>query len=90
MKMIDILLIEDNPGDIRLTREALKESKMNVNLHVVMDGVEGCNIIRPVSQPKRRANIASRNAVPREPGLRQQTLCGSSGRGRAGLRRPHL
>ena len=44
--MIDILLIEDNPGDIRLTREALNESKMKVNLHVVMDGVEGCNFLK--------------------------------------------
>lgn len=40
MKVIDILLVEDNPGDVELTREALEESKMNVNLHVVKDGVE--------------------------------------------------
>jgi two-component system response regulator len=46
MKKIDILLIEDNPGDIRLTKEALKESKMKVNLHVVMDGVEGCDFLK--------------------------------------------
>jgi len=37
-KPIEILLVEDNPGDVRLTREALKESKLNNNLHVVMDG----------------------------------------------------
>jgi chemotaxis family two-component system response regulator Rcp1 len=37
---IDILLVEDNPGDVRLTIEALKEDKLQNNLHVVKDGVE--------------------------------------------------
>lgn len=37
---IEILLVEDNPGDVRLTQEALKESKLLVNLNVVYDGVE--------------------------------------------------
>ena len=34
---IDILLVEDNPGDERLTREALKEGKVYSNLHWVKD-----------------------------------------------------
>ena len=38
---IEILLVEDNPGDIRLTREALKEAKVRNNLHVATDGVDG-------------------------------------------------
>ena len=37
-KPIDILLVEDNPGDIRLTIEAFKEGKCNNKLHVVKDG----------------------------------------------------
>ena len=37
---IRILLVEDNPGDVRLTREALKEGKVRNNLSVVGDGVE--------------------------------------------------
>jgi chemotaxis family two-component system response regulator Rcp1 len=37
---IEILLVEDNPGDVRLTMEALKQDKMRNNLHVVTDGVE--------------------------------------------------
>ncbi len=37
-KPIDILLVEDNPGDIRLTVEAFKEGKCCNNLHVVKDG----------------------------------------------------
>jgi len=37
---IEVLLVEDNPGDVRLTREALKEGKVRNNLSVVGDGVE--------------------------------------------------
>lgn len=37
---IEILLVEDNPGDVRLTIEALKDGKMRNNMHVVGDGVE--------------------------------------------------
>ena len=40
IKPIDILLVEDNPGDVRLTREALKEGKVLNNLYVAQDGVE--------------------------------------------------
>jgi chemotaxis family two-component system response regulator Rcp1 len=40
MSMIEILLVEDNPGDVRLTREALRDGKVQNNLHVVPDGVE--------------------------------------------------
>jgi chemotaxis family two-component system response regulator Rcp1 len=39
-KIVDILLVEDNPGDIRLTQEILKDSKIRNNLNVVMDGEE--------------------------------------------------
>lgn len=34
----DILLVEDNPGDVRLIREAFKAEKINARLHVVTDG----------------------------------------------------
>jgi two-component system, chemotaxis family, response regulator Rcp1 len=37
---IEILLVEDNPGDVRLTREALRDAKVRTNLHVAADGVE--------------------------------------------------
>jgi len=39
-KKIEVLLIEDNPGDVRLTREALKDGTLAVNLHIAKDGVE--------------------------------------------------
>jgi len=37
---IEILLVEDSPGDVRLTIEALRDSKVRNNLHVARDGVE--------------------------------------------------
>ena len=37
-KPIDILLVEDNPGDVRLTQEAFHEGKLKTNIHVVTDG----------------------------------------------------
>lgn len=43
---IRILLVEDNPGDVRLTREALKEAKVNNQLFVVEDGVEAMAFLR--------------------------------------------
>ncbi len=40
------LLVEDNPADVRLTREALMEGKILQNLHVVGDGVEAMAFLR--------------------------------------------
>lgn len=39
-KIIEILLIEDNPGDVRLTLEVMKEGKVLNNINVVTDGIE--------------------------------------------------
>jgi len=44
-KPIDILLVEDNPGDVRLTQEAFKEGKMRNNFFVVRDGVEALDFL---------------------------------------------
>jgi two-component system, chemotaxis family, response regulator Rcp1 len=43
---VEILLVEDNPGDVRLTKEALKEGKVRNNLHVVDDGVKALAFLR--------------------------------------------
>ncbi len=45
-KPIEILLVEDNPGDVRLTLEVFKESKMHNNLSSVGDGVEALAFLR--------------------------------------------
>jgi len=46
MKPIEILLVEDNPGDARLTREALSMSKIHNNLHHAKDGEEAMRFLR--------------------------------------------
>lgn len=43
---IEILLAEDNPGDIRLTEKALEQGKIVNNLHVAEDGVEAMKFLR--------------------------------------------
>lgn len=39
-KTFDILLVEDNPGDVLLIKECLKSAKVPLQLHVAMDGEE--------------------------------------------------
>ncbi len=46
VKPIEILLIEDNPGDVRLTKEALKETKVINKLTVMKNGVEAMAFLR--------------------------------------------
>lgn len=45
VRPIDILLVEDNPGDVRLTKEALKEGKVQNNLHVAGDGEQALQFL---------------------------------------------
>ena len=45
-KPIEILLVEDNPGDVRLTQEALKENKVRNQMNVVEDGLEAIAFLR--------------------------------------------
>ena len=43
---IDILLVDDNPADIRLTQEAFKEVKIHSTLHIVRDGAEALSFLQ--------------------------------------------
>ena len=45
LRAIEILMVEDNPGDVRLTREALKGGKVWNQLHVVEDGVAALDFL---------------------------------------------
>jgi chemotaxis family two-component system response regulator Rcp1 len=45
-KPVNILLVEDSEADVRLTREALKDSKLKISLEVVNDGVEAIMFLR--------------------------------------------
>ncbi len=42
---VDILLVEDNPGDVRLTQEAFRDSRLPIKLNVVMDGEDAMNYL---------------------------------------------
>lgn len=46
LKPIEILLVEDSPGDVRLTREALRANKMHNKLYVAQDGVQAMAFLR--------------------------------------------
>ena len=56
---IEILMVEDNPGDVRLTREALKGGKVLNRLHVVEDGVAALDFLyrRPPHQSAPRPDL---------------------------------
>ena len=45
-RSIEILLVEDNPGDARLTIEAMRDAKLSNRLHIVEDGVEAMQFLR--------------------------------------------
>jgi chemotaxis family two-component system response regulator Rcp1 len=42
---IEVLLVEDSPGDVRLTREAFKDAKVYINLRVASDGAEAMQFL---------------------------------------------
>ena len=43
---IEVLLVEDSPGDVRLTREAFKDARVHINLHVAVDGTDAMAFLR--------------------------------------------
>ena len=43
---LEVLLVEDSPGDVRLTQEAFRDANMSINLHIAADGVEAMSFLR--------------------------------------------
>ena len=73
---VDILLVEDNPGDVRLTQEAFRESRMPVKLSVVMDGEDALNYLyrRPPYENASRPDIILLDLnIPKKDG--REVLC---------------
>lgn len=71
MRPIEILLVEDNPGDVRLTVEALKEGKVHNRLNVARDGVEALDYLRrrtPYADAERPDVILLDLNLPRKDG----------------------
>ena len=70
--MIEILLVEDNPGDVELTREAFEEGKIRNRLHIVGDGVEALAFLRRAghyaAQPRPDIVLLDLN-LPKKSGL---------------------
>ena len=67
----DILLIEDNPGDLRLTKEALADAKVRNHLNSVIDGVEALKFLRqepPYNNAQRPDLILLDLNLPRKDG----------------------
>jgi CheY-like chemotaxis protein len=48
--LLQVLLVEDNPGDVRLTEEAFKDAKVHLEMHVAVDGVEAMEFLRRVGK----------------------------------------
>ena len=64
---IEILLVEDNPADVRLTVEALKEARVRNRLHVARDGVEAMAMLRSDAAPRPDLILLDLN-LPRKDG----------------------
>jgi two-component system, chemotaxis family, response regulator Rcp1 len=43
---VEVLLVEDSPGDVRLTQEVFRDARVPIHLHVAMDGVEAMSFLR--------------------------------------------
>lgn len=67
-QLIEILLVEDNPGDIELTREALLEGKIANRLSVARDGVEALEFLSNPAMPRPDMVLLDLN-LPRKSGL---------------------
>jgi CheY-like chemotaxis protein len=72
LKPIEILLVEDDPGDVLMTQEALEHHKVSNTLHVVSDGVEAMRFVRqeaPYENAVRPGLILLDLNLPRRNGL---------------------
>ncbi len=49
LRVMDVLLVEDDPGDVLMTREAFEASRMPSTLHVVSDGEQAMHFLRRTS-----------------------------------------
>ena len=71
LRAIEILMVEDNPGDVRLTREAFKHHKVWNELHVVEDGVAALDFLHrrpPYEQAPRPDLVLLDLNLPRKDG----------------------
>ena len=54
---IEVLLVEDSPGDVRLTQETFRDANMSIHLNVVCDGVDAMAFLRQENGPAPRPDF---------------------------------
>ena len=64
----DVLVVEDDPGDVLLTTDALEDCHLGLSLHVVGDGEEAMRFLRDQGQPRPALVLLDLN-LPRRGGL---------------------
>ncbi|WP_255681430.1 response regulator [Natrinema sp. SYSU A 869] len=64
----DVLLVEDNPGDVRLTREAFRKTEFDVRMHIATDGIKAIDFLRDDGSPCPDFVLLDLN-LPRKDGL---------------------
>ena len=60
---LDVLLVEDNPGDVRLTQEAFRAANKDIHLHVAADGVEAMDFLHRAGNHSGAPRPANRRSV---------------------------
>ena len=64
----DILLVEDNLGDVRLTQEAFRDAEFDVSMHIATDGIKAIDFLRDEGSPCPNVVLLDLN-LPRKDGL---------------------
>jgi two-component system, chemotaxis family, response regulator Rcp1 len=53
-RTLELLIVEDNPGDVRLLEEAFRELRADVNIQVAKDGAEALELVQAAQRPAMR------------------------------------
>ena len=81
---IEVLLVEDSPGDDRLTREPFKDAKLHINLHVALDGAEAMDFLNREGTPHLRIErfflMCPKELALRDPRTRSRSVQVNVGR----------
>ena len=74
---LDVVLVEDNPADVRLTTEVLRDAATPTRVHVASDGEEGLKVIRELGSDRRLDLVLLDYNLPRKSGLEVLSECKS-------------
>ena len=72
---LDVVLVEDNPADVRLTTEILRDAFTPTRLHVASDGEQGLEVIRELGSDRRLDLVLLDYNLPRKSGLEVLREC---------------